>query len=46
MSDNLRQPSLDARLSAMMDGEVTDEEKSRLDAILADDAQQSGPKKS
>ncbi len=39
MSDNLRQPSLDARLSAMMDGEVTDEEKARLDAILADDAQ-------
>ncbi|MBB4141630.1 anti-sigma factor family protein [Rhizobium rhizoryzae] len=37
MSDNLRQPSLDARLSAMLDGEVTEAEKSELDDILAND---------
>lgn len=37
MSDNLRQPSLDARLSAMLDGEVTEAEKSALDDILASD---------
>ena len=37
MSDNLRQPSLDARLSAMLDGEVTGAEKSELDDILAND---------
>ncbi|MCJ8509488.1 anti-sigma factor [Rhizobium lemnae] len=37
MSDSLRQPSLDARLSAMLDGEVTEAEKSELDDILAND---------
>lgn len=39
MSDNLRQPSLDARLSAMLDGETTEAEKAELEGILATDPQ-------
>ena len=39
MSDNLRQPSLDARLSAMMDGELTDAEKLELNELIATDPQ-------
>lgn len=42
MTDQLRQISLDARLSALMDNEVTPEEKAELAALLAEDADARG----
>ncbi|MFD1747613.1 anti-sigma factor [Rhizobium helianthi] len=39
MTDQIRQMSLDARLSALMDNEVSTQEKAALSALLAEDAQ-------
>lgn len=39
MSEPIRQMSLDARLSAMLDGEVSPEEKAELEALIEDDPQ-------